>query len=201
METAAAGEAARQMESARARGEALLESARADVVAARQRSRREAELTVRAEQARLESEARLRAAIEVGNARNSLVHQAFSTAEQALRDAWASEGYPFALKTLLHEALEEFAAGQALVVQCHPRDLSLITRLAADLDRPTSVEASLSGWGGVVVHDATGRIVADDTLERRFQRARELLWPQVARLATMCSAARSSGTGSDRPND
>jgi vacuolar-type H+-ATPase subunit E/Vma4 len=182
MEAAAADEEARLLETARAQAEALLAAAREDAAATRERARREAVVAAQATRARLTTEARLEAAARRAGARDALLRRAFAEAQAALAGARERSDYPEVLQALLEEALSELPQDQPLVVRCDPRDVPLLGPLVGTTDRRLALAGSVACWGGVVVQDATGRLVADNTLERRLERAREALWPQVAAL-------------------
>ncbi len=194
MQSAAAEEEAQILRAAREEAEERLVAARAASASARRRHCAEAEATLRAERARLESEARLRITAERAAAREALVRSAFEAVEQALAGARALDVYPRALEALLAEALRQFPAGERLVVRCDRRDTAWLS------DRGLVLDPSLGGWGGCVVQQPSGAVVADNTLERRFERARETLWVEVATLlAGGASAAPTAGPPPPRP--
>jgi V/A-type H+-transporting ATPase subunit E len=182
MEAAATTEEAALLETARARADAIVAAARAAAAATRAARRAEAEARLRAARAELETAARLEVVKRRAAARDALVQEAFAAAGAALAQARQSPDYPAVLERLLAEAVAVFPPAEPLVVACDPRDAPLLAALLQALGRPATLEPSLSSWGGVMVRDATGRVTADNTLERRLERARETLWPQVAAL-------------------
>lgn len=194
MEASAQAEEARLREEARRQAEQIVRAAQDEVGAARERLFREAAARLQAATARLDAEARLRTAARRAQARDALVAEAFGRAAEALMNARRAESYPNTLRALLSEALAQFPPGTPLRVLCDARDLPLLTRLIAATDANLTLEGSLSSWGGVVVQDPRGEVVADNTLEQRLARARERLWPQVARLVLSPSLPPSADT-------
>ncbi len=113
--------------------------------------------------------------------RDDFVSRAFSAATDALREARTAVDYPAIVVALAYEAIEYFPPEQHLNVRHDPRDAAILAPIFQDSARVT-LDSTLSCWGGVVVVDATGRVVVDNTVERRLERAREMLWPEVAAL-------------------
>lgn len=175
MEAAANEEAARLLEGARAEAEELREAAREDGQAARSRARMEETGTAAAERARLQAEAQLRIASKRAVITESLLDEVFAAAARCLEQVRASAGYSSAFARLLAETLAEFTPDEPLVVKLDVRDLPLVEATAGGTGRQLRFDSSLQTWGGVIVEGANGRIVADNTLERRLERARERL--------------------------
>jgi vacuolar-type H+-ATPase subunit E/Vma4 len=180
MEAAADTEAAGLREAARAEADRLLASARADAEAARARSRAEAVAVLAAERARLEAEAGLERAAARSAAREALVAEVFAEAARSLAGIRAAADYPGILRTLLLEAMADFPPEAPLVVRADPRDLPLLSAIALETGRRLSLEPRPVEWGGLIVEGESGRVLADNTLLLRLERARQDLWPTLA---------------------
>jgi vacuolar-type H+-ATPase subunit E/Vma4 len=87
---------------------------------------------------------------------------------------------------LVGEALDHFPPEQPLAVTCDPRDVAAISAMVRAANRTVTVEGALDCRGGLVVADASGRVIVDNTLERRIERAREVLWSAVAAAQADC---------------
>ena len=195
MEVAAAEERERLLAAARQDAERLVAAARDDVVAARSRAMAQARAAVEAARARLEAQARLAIATKRALARDALVGQAFAMAREALEQVRTSPDYPRILRALVVEALGRFPSGEPLRIRCDPRDAHPLADVVSPAERNLSLETSLACWGGIVVQDSDGRVVADNTLERRLERARQVLWAEVAAMLLSSEASDSARPG------
>ena len=156
--------------------------------------------TARAEAARLEAEAAAghgeRLDLEV-LALEDAARRRGAQARAAALERWVAElrrvvaeglagareraDYPGVLRASLRAAWT--GCPGASVVRVDPRDLSLARELTEELGLPARVEGRAEGWGGAVVVSDCGRVVVDDTLERRHQRCEPAL-----RLAAAAAA-------------
>lgn len=195
MEDAARDEEGRLLQEARAEAERLLDTARADVAAARDRHFSRASVAAEAQRARLHGAGALAIDRARARVRDDFVRKAFEAATSVLRGARGTSDYPDALIALVAEALEHFPPDQPLSVRCDPRDGAAIRALLQGSGRTVSLQETLNDWGGLVVEDAIGRVVVDNTLERRLERAREVLWPDVvAELSDSMGQAPTEGS-------
>lgn len=192
MEAAAAAEEAQVLAAARTEADTLLATAHQTAAAARERLQAEAAAEARTARARLESEAALQIAERRARVRDALVQRAFTRAGETLAEVRTMNDYSRVLQSLLREGLSEFSPGESLVVRCDARDLPVLTDLVREQHCHVALDGSLVCWGGVVVQDAAGCVVADNTLERRLERAREALWPRVAALMRPATPALSA---------
>jgi vacuolar-type H+-ATPase subunit E/Vma4 len=182
MDAAASAEESRLLEAARNEAARLMAAAADEATVAREQQLRQAAAELRPARARLESDVRLRVAMEQARLRDALVEEAFTRAWETLMNARETEQYAPTLQALLGEALGQFPSGKALQVRCDPRDVPLLASLIRETDRDVFLDSSLTCWGGLIVQDIGSEVVADNTLEHRLERARDRLWPQVAEL-------------------
>ncbi len=188
LEEAGHAEETEILQAAAARAASLAAAAREEVDRERSRLRALADATTREERARRESEAQLRVATTRASARDALVRHAFERARDALKTARSAPSYPTTLRALLAEALEQMPTDGSMLVRCDVADRQLALAFTKGRERRVSLGPALPCWGGCVVQDADGSVVVDNTLERRLERAEEVLWPRVA-MAILASAA------------
>lgn len=136
------------------------------------------------ERARLLHRARLEALGLVAAARDGHVAAALAALEQRLASLRTARDYPLVLRRLTEEALAalDVAPGDREPPQLmvDPRDRDLLERSLHDLGLPLAVEPALETWGGLVAHSADGRIVVNNTLEARLERALPFLRRDLA---------------------
>lgn len=182
LEEVAATEEARRLDEAASEAARLLAAAQAEAAAAAERRRHEARRAAEQGRAEIQAATLLRQATCRAEVRESLLERLFERASQVLSEARLARDYPCILQRLLAEALDDLPLEQDVVVRCDARDLSLLNPVAGAAGRPIAVERILNAWGGLVVQDLAGRVVADNTIESRLQRARETLWPRLAAI-------------------
>ncbi len=181
MDTAAAEEATRLLDTARTEADTLLTNAQRDADDMRGRLRRESEATAIAARARLQAEAQMRIVVRRAELRSAAIEGTLAATRTRLEEVRSSPDYPRVLRVLLAEALDGFHPDEELVVRVDSRDLQLLAV------RPTlRLDSSLCTLGGVVVEGDQGRVIVDNTIERRLERAREQL---AARLVALFEAA------------
>lgn len=155
------------------------------------------------ERARLLHNARLESLRLMGQTRQALVAAALAGTQQQLSGMRQLPGYPDLLRRLMIEALAalgpEEAAGHPPHVCVDARDeaaawdcLSANGSLAQ-----ATLETSLDCWGGVIVRSGDGRIVIDNRLEARLERATPMLRRVLA--AEFERAAAIEQTAGDAP--
>lgn len=151
-------------------------------------ARRAALLPAAGESARLEHQAKLEALRMVGDVRERLVETALAETRRRLARVRADPDYPAILRRLTEEAIGVLGDGERggeyggrVLLECDPRDESLLRRVLDDLGLPkVPVTPSLDCWGGLAARSRDGRIVATNTLEARLELALPLLRRDLA---------------------
>ena len=183
-------EAEGEAEATRLRAEAEADAQRtlaeAERLAAAQReaARSAAAQVAAGERARRLHQARLETLRARGELRDRLIDAAMAAARQRLSALRDDPAYPRVLRRLLEEAVaalgDEPGQGRAPRLEIDPRDEALVRSALSSLGLDWPVETGLSTWGGAAARSADGRIVATNTLEARFERARSLLRQDAA---------------------
>jgi vacuolar-type H+-ATPase subunit E/Vma4 len=120
-------------------------------------------------------QAKLEALRTVGAVRQRLIETMLLETRRRLADLRADPDSALVLRRLITEAIG--ALGEAelhsgrVVLEIDPRDERHIGRIMNELGVNLQVVSSLRSWGGVVVTSGDGRIVANNTLEARLERA------------------------------
>lgn len=165
--------AAAQAEAAR-----VVEKAREEAAARRER-RLEVELrAVRAEQARIVNAARLEGLRRLAAAREHLGDAVFDEAAAQLARLRDSGHHRRVFSFLLAEAAAEIGS-TPIVLRVDPADADLAAELAERAGLDARVEPTLRCAGGLEAQDPDGRVVVHNTLESRLDRAREQLRAEV----------------------
>jgi vacuolar-type H+-ATPase subunit E/Vma4 len=132
------------------------------------------------ERARLLHQAHLDALQVLDDARRQLLEAALREARGQLAEARASPDYPKMLRFLVEQALQALRSslevGENPCLLADPRDKALLESLLSSMDDPPDVEYSLDCWGGVVAKSQDGRVVVENPLEVRLERA----WPELS---------------------
>jgi vacuolar-type H+-ATPase subunit E/Vma4 len=166
------------------RARQTLEAAERKAAIAREEARRAALRPAAAERARRLQQAKLEALRTVGQIRQRLIETMLSETRRRLADLRADPDYPLILNRLTAEATA--ALGEAelrhgrVVLEIDPRDARHISHLLNELGINLQVVTSLHGWGGAVVTSGDGRIVVNNTLEARLERATPFLRQDLA---------------------
>lgn len=166
------------------RAQQALEAAERKAAIAREEARRAALRPAAAERARRLHQAKLEALRTVGEVRQRLIETMLSETRRRLADLRADPDYPLILSRLTTEATA--ALGEAelrnghVVLEIDPRDERHFSHLLNELGVNPQIVYSLHGWGGVVVTSGDGRIVVDNTLEARLERATPFLRQDLA---------------------
>jgi vacuolar-type H+-ATPase subunit E/Vma4 len=134
---------------------------------------------LKAEQARLINQAKLKALQIVLGTREELISAAMEATARNLADFTESAAYPELLKQLACEAAAPLGADQPLRFRVRTEDVPLMEQLAQQLNLDATVIADLreedtvwdSGLGGVIASTADRRVSVVNTLEARLQRA------------------------------
>ncbi len=157
----------------------VLEAAERKAAVVREEARRTALWPASAERARRLHQAKLEALRTVGEIRQQLSETLLLETQQQLAELRADPDYPHIVRRLMVEALE--ALGEAelrsgrVVLEIDLRDERHISPILNDLGLNLQVVSSLHGWGGVAVTSSDGRVVVDNTLESRLERATPFL--------------------------
>ena len=184
IESAGEAEISRLSIEAESRARQALEAADRKAANAREEARRAALRPAAAERARRLHQAKLEALRTVGAVRQRLIETMLSETRRRLADLRADPDYPLILSRLTTEATA--ALGEAelrngrVVLEIDPRDERHISHFLNELGFNLEVVSSLHGWGGVVVTSGDGRIVVNNTLEARLERATPFLRQDLA---------------------
>ena len=127
------------------------------------------------ERSRIIHRARLEAIRVVGEAREALVDVTLERARGALAGLRTDRQYPEVLCRLLEEALAELKSSLEHEAKIHleadRRDRALLEGLLKHLDVDLEVSYNQECWGGLVARSEDGRVVVDNLLETRLERA------------------------------
>jgi len=164
---------------AESRARQALEAAERKAAIAREEARRAALRPAAAERARCLHQAKLEALRIVGAVRQRLIETMLSETRRRLAVMHADPDYPLILRRLIAEAVAalgeaELRSGRVLL-EIDPRDERHIRPVLNELGVNLQIVSSLHGWGGVVVTSGDGRIVVNNTLEVRLERATPFL--------------------------
>jgi V/A-type H+/Na+-transporting ATPase subunit E len=184
IESSGEAEIERLRTAAESRVQQILEAAERKAVIVREQARRTALWPAAAERARRLHQAKLEALRTVGEIRNQLVETSLIETRRRLADLRADPDYPLILRRLIAEAIDALGDtelhGGRVVLEIDPHDESHVYPILNDLGINLQVVASLQGWGGVVVTSGDGRVVVNNTLESRLERATPLLRQDLA---------------------
>ncbi len=164
---------------AESRARQTLEAAERKAAIVREEARRTALWPAPSERARCLHQAKLEALRTVGEIRARLVETTLAETRRRLSELRADPDYPLILRRLIAEAIK--ALGEAelrsgrVVLEIDPRDERHIDPTLNELGINLQVVASLQSWGGAVVTSGDGRVIVNNTLESRLQRATPFL--------------------------
>ncbi|MCC6189777.1 MAG: hypothetical protein IT318_12150 [Anaerolineales bacterium] len=178
----------RQLEAETAAGEAARRAAASGA----------AQAPIGEERAQLLHAARLAGLSLAGQARQRLVEAALGETRQRLAELRQQPGYARLLRHLIDDALaalgpEELAtAAPKILVDARDEALAQ-TSLDANGTVPRAIlEPSLDSWGGVSVRSGDGRIVIDNRLEARLERATPYLRRALAAAFERAASAEGA---------
>lgn len=127
------------------------------------------------ERARIIHRARLEAMRIVGEAREVLVDMTLERTRGALTGLRTDRLYPDVLCRLLEEALAELGSSVEHEAKIHleadQRDRVLLEKLLLHLVVDVEVSYTRECWGGLIARSEDGRVVVDNLLETRLERA------------------------------
>jgi V/A-type H+-transporting ATPase subunit E len=184
IESSGEAEIDRLRREAESRTQQILEAAERKAAIVREEARRAALWPAASERARRLHQAKLEALRTVGEIRHHLIETTLSETRRRLADLRADPEYPRILRRLIAEAIDalgeaELHSGRG-VLEIDPRDELLLRHILADLGVDLQVVSSLHGWGGIVVTSGDGRVVVNNTLESRLERATPFLRQDLA---------------------
>ncbi|HUF39282.1 MAG TPA: V-type ATP synthase subunit E [Anaerolineales bacterium] len=136
---------------------------------------------------RLEAQhrARLEALEVVDAAQVELLETARVRIREILAETRRAPGYPALFAHLARQALAELAGSlepdEVPFLSADPCDRAVLEALRETLDPAPETEYDRSGWGGVVARSRDGRVLVDNFLETRFERAWPVLRAELAR--------------------
>ncbi len=169
------------LENAKRAAESVLTEAQREAEVIKKRLLSQADTSVRIERNRslylLSEELKADLAVEKGR----MYREAFSEAEKRLGSCRGDSRYPESFSHLLDESLEGIPAGE-VEVHIDPKDAALCTASSGKTGTRLNVVPDLSCLGGVIVRNGDGSITIDDTLETRFENAREALKKEIYSL-------------------
>lgn len=127
------------------------------------------------ERARIIHRARLEAMHIEGEAREALVDMTLERTRGALAGLRTDRQYPEVLCQLLEEALAELSSSMEHEAKIHleadRRDRVLLESLLRHLAVDLEVSYTQECWGGLIARSEDGRVVVDNLLETRLERA------------------------------
>lgn len=182
MEAQAESEIAKIAQAAETESGQLIAEAEAAAQALRARHLARVRRTLNAESAELQNKAKLAALRARADAREQLLIEAFARAERSLAELRESKDYPALFRALAVEAIH--ASGLDRVAQVDPRDLALARAVFAELGVPIEIETQAVPLGGLLVRTEDTRIVVNNTLAARLERARKPLRGPISRILT-----------------
>ena len=179
IESSGEAEIDRLRSEAESRARQALAAAERKAAIAREEARRAALWPAAAERARRLHQAKLEALRTIGAVRQQLIETMLSETRRRLADLRADPDYPLILRRLIAEAInalgETELRGGRVVLEIDPHDERHVCPILNELGVNLQIVASLQGWGGVVVTSGDGRIVVNNTLEARLERAMPFL--------------------------
>ena len=180
MQTQADAEIARITDAAEREAAQLLAEAETQASAVRARHRARVEPLIATESASVLNHAKLGALRAYANAREHLVNDAFAQAHARLVCVRASNDYAAIFRALAREAIQALRGD--LIARVDPRDVALAHATFTALGANVAIQAAPIPLGGLELATRYGRIVIDNTLAARLERAREMLRGPVARI-------------------
>lgn len=146
------------------------------------RGEREAEQ----ERQRILANAKLRERKAKLDAKEEVIKEAFSLAEEKLKEATSGKEYQAVLKNLLQEAVASLGSG-TLVVMGRKEDAKHLKEVLPAVAKESGANLKLSNEtinaaGGVIVKTEDGRVEVNNTFETRLARLRDDLRPAVSKI-------------------
>lgn len=162
--------------------QAMIDEAQAEAETIRQENCRQALGPAWADRAHLLNRARLRSVQIIAEAHQAVMEQTLDRVRERLAQLRTETDYPQVLHSLTSEALETLGRvsqnGSDLSLRADERDRDSLEQILKELDHNPAVTYDLEQWGGVIAVSADGRLVVDNTLEARLDRA----WPYLTRV-------------------
>lgn len=146
------------------------------------RGEREAEQ----ERQRILANAKLRERKAKLDAKEEVIKEAFTLAEEKLKGATSGKEYQAVLKSFLQEAVASLEGG-SLVVLGRKEDARVLGEILPAIAKESGANLKLSAEtvntsGGVIVKTEDGRVEVNNTFETRLARLRDDLRPAVSKI-------------------
>jgi vacuolar-type H+-ATPase subunit E/Vma4 len=171
---------------AQVQAETIVAQARAEAERLQQEAWATGMSQAKREEARVLLEAHSQVLKIVGEARQALVEETLARTRQQLADLHATSTYPAVLRHLTVEALDELypclEGDERVCLRADQRDRELLEPFLKERFPNILVNYDLDCWGGIIAQSEDGRIVANNTLEARFERGRPYLQNHLAVL-------------------
>lgn len=116
--------------------------------------------------------------LQVVKAKAEILERVFALAEQELVKSRQRPSYEASFRSFLLESLAEMS-GDSVRVHLDPRDEPLCRKLVKELSPDPEIVADLHCAGGLNVSSNDDTFIILDTIESRFEKARELLRPEI----------------------
>jgi vacuolar-type H+-ATPase subunit E/Vma4 len=110
--------------------------------------------------------------MDVIKAKDEMIQSAFIEAKKSLDDLRDRESYKGRFKSMIQEAMHELG-GEKVRLHIDGRDENLCKQILDELNQNSEIVADLTSAGGLNVS------TRDNTIESRFDRAKEFLARQV----------------------
>jgi V/A-type H+/Na+-transporting ATPase subunit E len=178
MDAQAESEVAKLTQAANEEAELLIAEAEAEAKTILARHRARVEPMLVNEAASVQNKAKLGALRAAANAREQLLIEAFTRAQDCLEEMHASAQYPAIFRALAREAVD--GLGDDLVTYVDPRDVKLVRATFAELGVKAEIQERPIPLGGLEVMTRDGRIAIVNTLASRLERSRNILRGPVA---------------------
>jgi V/A-type H+-transporting ATPase subunit E len=168
---------------AESRAQQILVEAERQSSTVREEARRAEVWPAAGERARRLHQAKLEALRTVGAARDRLIEATLAETRQHLAGLRANPDYGLILRRLIQQAVDVLGERELCrdrpVLEIDKRDEAHVHHILNELGLDLAVVASLDCWGGVVATSGDGRVVVNNTLESRLERAGPFLRQDV----------------------
>ena len=153
----------------------ILASAEVEAQDIREEARESASAPAARERARIIHRANLESLHILGSVREMLVDATLDQTRGRLALLRSEKGYPSILRKLVTEALLELDGlpddAEGVFLEADPRDKVPLNVILSELGLKTTVNYTLTCWGGVSARTIDGQVVVINTLESRLERA------------------------------
>lgn len=158
----------------------ILAGARETAAARREAAHEETMRPLAQERIKRQHQTQLTARQIVSQAQEDVVTDILAATKERLPQCRCTDAYPDILRQLVQEALSHLKEDGVPIIIGDRRDADLLHAIRDSLKTAVSLQLTLTCWGGVVVTSEDGRVIVDNTLQARFQRARPRLRQMLA---------------------